>query len=223
MSIADPVVIAVETLADLLRELGDVPPDRVLMRPPPGTADEADLLLLVERDKCLCELIDGVLVEKPMGWYESRLAVALTIYLEAYLTDRDIGFVLGENAPHRLRPRLVRLPDVSFVRYESLPPPDARRTRVAEWVPDLAVEVLSESNRPREMERKLQEYFMVGVKLVWYADPESRNVRVFHSPDDCRILSDADELSGEDLLPGFRLSIRDWFARADRSMQGSPA
>jgi hypothetical protein len=47
--------------------LGDVPLSRIIFDPWPGTATEEDLLLMVERDKRLCELIDGTLVEKPPG------------------------------------------------------------------------------------------------------------------------------------------------------------
>jgi Uma2 family endonuclease len=220
-----PIVdAAAGTLADLLYELGDVPPERVLRLPPPGTATEDDLLrLLHAEDKRLCELIDGVLVEKPMGWYEARLASILSHFLEAYLEEHDIGFIVGAKAPHRLQFQRIRLPDVAFVRYESLPPPDQRRTAIAAWVPDLAVDILSEANRPGEMNRKLIDYFDAGVRLVWYADPDTRTVRVYHAPDQVEARTESDELDGEDVLPGFRLSIREWFARADRAFQGGGA
>jgi len=215
---------AVGTLADLLHELGDVPPERVLRTPPPGTATEDDLLrLLHAADKRLCELVDGVLVEKPMGWYEARLATILSHLLEAYLEEHDLGFIVGADAPHRLQFQRVRLPDVAFVRYESLPPPEQRKMPIAPWAPDLAVEILSESNRPGEMNRKLADYFNAGVRLVWYADPETRSVRVYHATDQVETLTEADELDGEDVLPGFRLSIRDWYARADRALKGGGA
>jgi Uma2 family endonuclease len=212
------------TLADLLHELGDISPERVLRSPHPGTATEDDLLrLLNAADKRLCELVDGVLVEKPMGWYEARLATILCHLIEAYLEERDIGFIVGPDAPHRLHDQCIRLPDVAFVRYETLPPPEQRRAAVASWVPDLAVEILSESNRPGEMTRNLQDYFNAGVRLAWMADPESRTVRVYHSPDQFETLAEADSLDGEDVLPGFRLSIRDWFTRADRARSGGGA
>jgi Uma2 family endonuclease len=212
------------TLADLLHELGDIPPERVLRTPPPGAATEADLLrLLHAADKRLCELVDGVLVEKPMGWYEARLATILCHLIEAYLEDNDIGFIVGPDAPHRLQFQRVRMPDVAFVRYESLPPPEQRRSAIAAWAPDLAVEILSESNRPGEMNRKLQDYFQAGVQLVWIADPTPRTARVYRQPDQFETLTEADALDGENVLPGFRLSLRDWFARADRALKGGGA
>jgi len=68
----------VETLADVIVRLGDIPPDRILMQPPPGTATPDDLLrLLGGHPKRLCYLVEGVLVEKAFGNYESRLSVRL--------------------------------------------------------------------------------------------------------------------------------------------------
>src|SRR5437868_15449445 len=81
----------IKTVADLLEQL-HVPPERILLRPPPGEATEKDLL----ETPRLCELIDGVLVEKAMGFYESRLAAVLIGFWESYLETHNLGIVLGE-------------------------------------------------------------------------------------------------------------------------------
>ena len=65
--------------AEWLAELGDIPPDRIVFDPWPGTATEGDLLRLAERDKRLCELIDGTLVEKPVGYWERFIAADLIL------------------------------------------------------------------------------------------------------------------------------------------------
>ncbi len=65
------------TAADLLEQLGGVPAERVLVRPAPGTATEKDVIRLRDRTGRLCELVDGVLVEKTVGLYESRVAIVL--------------------------------------------------------------------------------------------------------------------------------------------------
>ena len=83
--------------------------------------------------------------------------------------------------------------------------------------PDLVVEVLSKGNTPREMNRKLDEYFRAGVRLVWYVDPKRRQVRVFTDREHSVVLGEDDQLEGGDVLPGFTLSIRDWFAEAERT------
>src|SRR5580698_1867194 len=75
--------------------LGDVPLERIIIDPPPGTATEADLLRLVERDKRLCELIDGTLVEKPMGFWEGQIAAQLIIILGNFVNPRRLGLVFA--------------------------------------------------------------------------------------------------------------------------------
>ena len=75
------------------------------------------------------------------------------------------------------------------------------------------MEVLSESNTPKEMERKLHEYFAAGVRLVWYVDPEKRIVEVFTRPDQSTRLTEKDTLDGGDVLPGFQLSVASLFSR----------
>src|ERR1700727_356976 len=73
--------------------LGDVPLERIIVDPPPGTATEADLLRLVERDKRLCELIDGTLVEKPMGFWEGQIAAQLIGMLVNFVNPRGLGSI----------------------------------------------------------------------------------------------------------------------------------
>src|SRR5437868_5010795 len=109
------------SLAELVHRLGDIPLERIPTEPPPGTAKEEDVLRRPGGEKRLYELVDGVLVEKPMGYYESLLAMFLGNRLEAYLQTNPIGEVLGADATMRLFPGLVRLPDVAFVSWERAP------------------------------------------------------------------------------------------------------
>jgi Uma2 family endonuclease len=205
-----------ETLADLLERLGGVPPERIRLQPAPGTAREADVLACPHGEKRLCELVDGVLVEKPIGYYESLVAAILIRVLGNFLDQHDLGIVLGADATLRLVPGLVRLPDVSFVAWEQFPNRELPAEPIPDLVPDLAVEVLSEGNTAAEMNRKLREYFAAGVRLVWYADPDERTVRVYTSPTDVRLLTEDGTLEGEPVLPDFQLSVREWFDRAGR-------
>src|SRR5256885_15499030 len=99
------------TVADLLKQLGSIPPSRVLLRPAPGTATEQDVLDLEARENRLCELIDGVLVEKVKATYEARVAAVLVYFLERYQDEQDRGVVLGADGMLRLSPRQVRIPD----------------------------------------------------------------------------------------------------------------
>ncbi len=203
-----------ETLADLHERLGFIPLDRIRMQPAPGTATEADVLAPPGGVKRLCELVDGVLVEKPMGYYESRLAVVLIYMLERFLEQNDLGIVLGEAATLRLAPGLVRLPDVSFVSWTHFPNRQLPRAPIPDLAPDLAVEVLSPSNTAAEMARKRREYFAGGALLVWEVYPAASTVAVYTAPDHSTLLDASQSVDGGTLLPGFTLSIRDWFDRA---------
>src|SRR6266481_824184 len=108
MSLATLAPPTVETVADLLESLGDIPPERIRMRPPPGTATEDDVIAVHASEKRLCELVDGTLVEKPMGYEESRLAVELIVTLGVFLRQHDFGTVAGEAGMMRLLTGLVR-------------------------------------------------------------------------------------------------------------------
>ena len=205
------------TLADLLNRLGHVPLERIRLHPAPGTATEDDVLVCPGGEKRLCELVDGVLVDKPMGYYESLLAAWLIRFLGRFLDEHDLGIVLGADATLRLAPGLVRLPDVSFISWDRFPGRRLPAKPIPDLAPDLAVEVLSPSNTEREMTRKLHEYFAGGCRLAWYFPYGQRVVRVYTDPATVRTLHEDDVLDGGAVLPGFTLRLRDLFDRA-----GSP-
>lgn len=205
---------SIETLADLVERLGGVPLERIRMRPPPGAATEQDLVRSDGARDGLCELADGVLVEKPMGYYESRLAAVLIGFLEAFLQTQDLGIVLGPDGALRLMAGLVRLPDVSFLSWDHFPGRLLPKGQVLGRAPDLAVEILSPKNTVAEMARKRAEYFAAGTRLHWELDPDTRVVTVYASPDVASVLDETHTLNGGLVLPGFSLPIRTWFARA---------
>lgn len=208
------MALVLETLADPLDRLGDVPLERIRLHPPPGTATEADVLARPDGQKHLRELVDGVLVERTTGYYESLLAALLIGFLRRYLEDHDLGIVLGEAGPLRLAPGLVRIPDVSFIAWERFPDRRLPAEPIPMLAPDLAVEILSPGNTGREMERKRQEYLAAGTRLVWIANPVDRAVQVSTGPADVRRLGGDDVLDAAPVLPGFQLGVRAWFDAA---------
>lgn len=210
-----PARVPVRTLADLVEDLGSIPLSRILLTPAPGTATEADLLAFPD-DEGICELVDGTLVMKAMGFYESLLASVLIGILDPFARAHDLGIVVGPDALVRLAPGLNRAPDVSFVAWERLPGGEVPGEPVPDLAPDLAIEVLRRSNTRREIARKLDEYFAACTRLAWIMDPRARTVRVHRSPTEWVVLTEADELDGGDVLPGFRLLVREWFDRSHR-------
>jgi Uma2 family endonuclease len=205
------------TMADLLDRLGGIPPKRVLAQPPPGTATEDDLIALLEAsEKRLCELVDGVLVEKPMGFKEAVLAGLIVHYIWEYLEEHDIGMPAGADGPVRLRLGLVRIPDACFVSWKRLPREMVPDEPISPVIPKLAIEVLNKSNTPREIALKLVEYFRAGVLLAWVIDPKSQTAVVYTSPTKKRLIGKDGTLTGGRVLPGFKFPLKDLFARGRR-------
>ena len=214
--LATPKPRSLVSLADLLRRLGGIAPGRLLLHPPPGTAKEKHVIEIHDREGRLCELVDGVLVEKIMAAKESLFASVIIQFMGPYADDRDLGVVLGADGMLRLRPRLVRIPDVSFISWDRIPSGEFPDDPIPDLVPDLAVEVLSKGNTKGEMQLKLKEYFAAGVRLVWYIDPKERVVDVYTSPTEFRRYRNGQTIDGGAVLPGFKLSLRTLFARTRR-------
>jgi Uma2 family endonuclease len=207
----------VESMADLLARLGNISPRRVLLKPLPGTATEKDVLRMEGAlRKRLCELVDGTLVEKATGFEESFLAAFLIECLNGFVRPRNLGIVSGESSFIRLRLGLVRIPDLVFVSWDRMPRRRRPTDPILKFAPDLAVEVLSKSNTRKEMARKRKEYFRAGTRLVWEVDPRKRQVQVFTSPEESVTLTEADTLTGNSILRGFKLPLKELFAELDR-------
>lgn len=207
----------IRTMADLAARLGGVPLDRIRFRPPPGTATVRDVIEVREREGRLCELVDGVLLEKTVGFNESSLAGFLLGLLNAFVVPRNLGIVSGPDGTVELATDLVRILDLAFVSWDRLPGRRRPKEPVPRVVPDLAVEVLSRGNSPGEMAAKRRDYFGAGVRLVWELDPASRTVAVYTSPADAVTLTAADTLDGGAVLPGFIVSVGELFAELDRN------
>jgi Uma2 family endonuclease len=210
----------IKTLADLRRRLGGIPLNRIWFHPAPGTAAEKDVVEAEERENRLCELVDGTLVEKAMGFEEARLAARLIYLVNSYLDDNDLGICVGADGMMRIAPGLVRIPDMSFVTWDRLPGRESPREPIPDLAPDLAVEVLSDGNTKPEMARKVREYFDAGVIMVWLIDPKKRTARVFSSVGKSVLLRADQALDGGDVLPGFVVRLSDLFDRGRRPRRG---
>jgi Uma2 family endonuclease len=192
----------------------DIPLGRIRRLPKPGTATEADVIRLLHGpERRICELVDGTLVEKVMGVRESFFASYLSSFIWAYLKTNDIGMCAGADGPIRMIRGNVRMPDVSFFSWESLPDGEMEDAKIWETFPALAVEVLSESNTASEIARKIDELFEGGTQLIWVFDPREQTTVVYTAPDLFTELAPHDVLTGEPVLPGFRLPLAELFAK----------
>jgi Uma2 family endonuclease len=210
-----PPLPADATVADLLRRLGSVPARRVRLHPTPGTATEKDVIKVLDEENRPCELVEGTLVEKPMGYEESEIALIVGTFLNIFVRPRKLGIVTGPDGTIRLFPGLVRIPDVAFASWDRFPGRKRPKTPIPHLAPDLVVEVLSKSNTRREMNQKLEEYFAAGVRLVWMVDPRKRTVRVHTAVDQSVLIKAGQALDGGDVLPGFVLPLDELFAKGE--------
>ena len=171
--------------------------------PPPAIEDDS-----------LYEVVNGRRVElPPMGASPTRVASILGQNLGPYAKAKGLGRVDVEML-YRLDDvgDLERRPDVAFVSYRrwprNQPVPDDAAWNV---VPDLAVEVVSPTDRDEAGLAKVREYFQAGVRLVWKVYPRERVVHVYESFTTIRVLTRADELDGGPIVPGFRLPLATLF------------
>ena len=208
------------TLAEALRRLGNVPTHRILWTPYPGTATEADALTRRRGPTGqLVELVDGTLVEKAMGARESFMAASFIGLLYPIVSSGNRGLLGSSDLLCRVLQNQLRYSDASFTSWERLPAPDAHLQSIADFTPDLCIEVLSDSNTRREMARKRRDYFRGGARLVWEVDPVGCTVTVYEQPKNGRVLTTADILDGGEVLPGFSLNLGEFFDLPQHKMK----
>lgn len=168
------------------------------------------------------ELVNGRLVERHMGILASWVAGEVFFALANHCRQRRLGWVLpGGDAGYQGfpdSPRSVRKPDVSFVRYGRFPE-DQLPSGYARLAPDLAVEVISPNDEYEEVLEKIEEYLRGGVHLVWVISPRNHLVHVYRANGSIHVLRENDELDGEDVVPGFRCSVRDLFPHPPAASQ----
>lgn len=159
------------------------------------------------------ELVDGELVERNMGARSSWVGCRVSQQINNAVETAPKGWVFGSDVGYqcfREDPRKIRKPDVSFIGFGRL-----EGERLPEGYitipPDLAVEVLSPNDIAYEVEQKIAEYLAAGVRLVWIIDPDHMTIRIHRRDGSIGWLTEAGELDGEDVLPGFRVPVRSLF------------
>jgi Uma2 family endonuclease len=155
------------------------------------------------------EMIEGELVRMPnMGEQASVVEGDLFALLHTFCQAHDLGRVYPPGTAFRCFPSqrpTVRKPDAAFVRKERLSSrPGKRDLRVA---PDLAVEVISPKDKAEYLDRKIDQYLSVGVRLIWVVNPDTRTVLIYRVDGSVARLRADQELTGEDVLPGFRCRV----------------
>ena len=158
------------------------------------------------------ELVQGVLVELMAASREHESTVIRTgRHLDIHVDTNDLGEVYGSNRGYVTildSPATSRMPDVSFVSNQRLARPDLAGM-LYDGAPDLAVEILSDSNTSAEIAQKIAEYLNAGGRAVWVIDIDARTLTVHTADAPPLTLTDADTVDGADYLPGFACPVAD--------------
>jgi len=158
------------------------------------------------------ELIDGEpIAVTPSSGRSSRIGGRVYSRLADFVEPTEIGWAFPADAGFILfgDRAIVRSPDAAFVRRDRLPEEPAGFVPIA---PDIAVEVLSPSDRQPEAIAKVAMYLQAGVRLVWLVDPYKPTVTVFQPDASVIVLGESDILDGGEVLPGFSVAVVDIFA-----------
>lgn len=160
-----------------------------------------------------CELLGGELVMmSPAGFDHGRYASRIVAALENHVTQQRLGVVTTAEAGFQLShdPDTVRAPDVAFVREDRIPPGGVKG--FFQGAPDIAVEVVSPTDRTAEVAAKVQDWLRAGCSMVWVVDPEKQTVTVHRSRKENVVLAAGDSLTGSDVLPEFSMPVAKIFS-----------
>ena len=153
------------------------------------------------------ELLDGEIIEVPSNAFSSHIAGVLLAALLAYVRPRQLGYVTGEQGGYRVSGQTVA-PDVAYI--SKARQPELPHEGFVPIAPDLAVEVVSPSDKQKVIRRKLAAYADAGT-LVWLVYPLAGRIEVYPPDDLMTIKGMGDSLEGGDMLPGFTLTLEEIF------------
>jgi Uma2 family endonuclease len=174
----------------------------------------ADELLLMPDSRWGYELVRGKLKKyMPAGNLHGIIALKIGRIIGNFVEDNNLGVVVAAETGFKIfqNPDTVRAPDSAFISNERL----AKHGITEKFFPDapnLAVEVVSPSDKKKDVEEKIKDYLAAGVELVWVIYPQKQIVVVHRQTEVVSILFETDELEGEEVLPNFRLPLEKLFA-----------
>ncbi|HEV8718038.1 MAG TPA: Uma2 family endonuclease [Candidatus Binatia bacterium] len=169
----------------------------------------AEELFSLPDDGWRYELVRGELRHMPpTGIQHGQIASLLTQQLTAYVRTHKLGVICTAEAGFRLarHPDTVRAPDVAFIARERIP---VEGVPAGYWpgAPDLAVEIVSPSDRFDDVIEKVAEYLAAGTRLVWVIHPRTHTVMIYRASGEVQLLRGHEELRGEEVLPGFTCPV----------------
>ena len=158
------------------------------------------------------ELVEGrIVLMSPTGNRHGEIEINIGAELRAFVRSQKLGRVqVGEVGIFTGRdPDTVRAADILYISNERYA--QQRSPGYLTVAPELIVEILSANERWTDVTQKLREYFDIGVRLVWIVDPEAQRIYAYRSLTEVREFTDDDELSDDELLPGFSTPVAELF------------
>lgn len=156
----------------------------------------------------LFELINGEIVEKMPSYEPSHIAGWILTFINMYLLQNEIGYTTTADGGYILDDDNTLIPDVGYISKARMPEiPD----REVPTYPDLAIEVMSPTDRKRGLRLKAEKYLSYGTKMVWLVFPDEQQVEVYTPDEDVIMIGVDGTLDGRDVLPGFKLAVKDIF------------
>lgn len=153
-----------------------------------------------------------VVVTPPPGEYHGFVCLNIGAILRAFAKQRKRGYACSNDSGIIVErdPDTVRGPDIAF--YDAVADPSAMSRQYSDKTPTLLVEVLSPTDQPGKLMKRVKQYLSRGIPLVWVVDPENRFVVVHRPGREYQIVSEAEDVTGEDVLPDLRCPVAEFFA-----------
>lgn len=171
-------------------------------------------LLDLPDDGRIYELVDGELVEVPMGTESTRLASEVIYHLKHYSKTIQPGWVIGVDAGFQIfadDPDRIRKPDVAYISFARLPVESYQPSGYWRVAPELVVEILSPNDLAQAVDAKTDEWLAAGVDTVWVIQPDNQSIRIHRRDGTYDFLRAADQLTAPAILPGFSVPVAELF------------
>ena len=156
------------------------------------------------------ELIRGELKEmSPAGAEHGKGAIHISAFITCFVIVNKLGTCFGAETGFVVRKETDSLlaPDWAFISTERMP--DEPSPKFSRIIPDAILEVRSPSDRPREVREKMERWMQAGVRIGWEYDPSTKTMTVHRPGLECVTVGLDGVVSGEDVIPGFEMSLRD--------------
>lgn len=172
----------------------------------------AEELIKLPRGRFRYELVKGeLLTMSPAGEGDGAISANLAAELVRHVKANKLGIVYGAETGFKLEsnPDTVLAPDVAFISRERV---GEISKKYREGAPDLAVEVISPGESRNRIEKKVGQWLQLGARVVWIVNPQTATVTVYRADGGVKVLSASDELTGDDVVPGFQIPITEIFS-----------